>query len=155
MDIQISSNLERLLFEILGSGAATEELPRTFRADGRVRLGPERHRRLVAEFGGDRLDDAETSAVMAEVHAETGIVLDPHTAVGVGVARRLRRDDETVVTLATAHPAKFPDAVEQATGLRPTLPPHLADIFERHEVVTALPNDLEVVEDFVDSVRRS
>ena len=155
MDIQISSNLERLLFEILGSGAATEELLRTFRADGRVRLGPERHRRLVAEFGGDRLDDAETSAVMAEVHAETGIVLDPHTAVGVGVARRLRRDDETVVTLATAHPAKFPDAVEQATGIRPTLPRHLADIFERDEVVTALPNDLEVVEDFVDSVRRS
>ena len=75
-------------------------------------------------------------------------------AVGIGVARRLRRVDETIVTLATAHPAKFPDAVEQATGVRPPLPSHLADLYERTERVTDLPNDLATIEDFVDSVRR-
>ena len=81
------------------------------------------------------------------------MLVEPHTAVGIGVARRLRRIDETVVTLATAHPAKFPDAVEQATGVRPPLPAHLADLYERTERITDLPNDLATVEDFVDSVR--
>ena len=101
------------------------------------------------------MTDAETLEVMADVHASTGMVIDPHTAVGVGAARRLRRPDETVVTLATAHPAKFPAAVEQAIGIRPELPEHLADLFDRDEVVTPLPNDLGTVEDFVDSVRRA
>jgi len=154
MDIQISSNLERLLHELLGSGPATAELVLGFREHGRAALTPAQHDRLVAGFSGARLDDHETLAVMADVHAETGIVLDPHTAVAVGTARRLRRPGETVVTLATAHPAKFPDAVERATGARPALPAHLADIFDRDEVVTSLPNDLATVEDFVDSVRR-
>mgnify|MGYP000155972158 CR=1 FL=1 len=156
MDIQISSNLERLLFELLdGNGPATAELIGGFREHGNVRLTPAQHERLVAEFGGDRLTDAETLEVMADVHASTGMVIDPHTAVGVGAARRLRRPDETVVTLATAHPAKFPAAVEQAIGIRPELPEHLADLFDRDEVVTPLPNDLGTVEDFVDSVRRA
>ncbi len=156
MDIQISSNLERLLFELLdGNGPATAELIGGFREHGHVRLTPAQHERLVAEFGGDRLTDAETLEVMADVHASTGMVIDPHTAVGVGATRRLRRPDETVVTLATAHPAKFPAAVEQAIGIRPELPEHLADLFDRDEVVTPLPNDLGTVEDFVDSVRRA
>lgn len=155
MDIQISSNLERLLFELLdGNGPATAELIARFREHGRARLTPGQHAQLVAEFAGERLDDAETLEVMADVHASTGMVIDPHTAVGVGAARRLRRPDELVVTLSTAHPAKFPSAVERATGIHPALPEHLAGIFERDEVVTPLPNDLATVEDFVDSVRR-
>ena len=156
MDIQISSNLERLLFELLdGNGPATAELIGRFRERGRAGLTPAQHERLVAEFGGERLTDAETLEVMAEVHASTGLVIDPHTAVGVGAARRRRRFDETVVTLSTAHPAKFPAAVEQAIGVHPELPVHLAGLFDRDEVVTSLPNDLATVEDFVDSVRRA
>ena len=156
MDIQISSNLERLLFELLdGNGPATGELIAGFREYGRAALTPAQHERLVAEFVGERLTDEATLEVMAEVHASTGMVIDPHTAVGVGAARRLRRPGETVVTLSTAHPAKFPAAVEQATGIRPELPAHLADLFDRDEVVTQLPNDLATVEDFVDSVRRA
>jgi len=154
MDIQISSNLERLLHEIIGSGSETAELILGFREHGTASLTPAQHAHLRSEFAGSRLTDDETLAVMADVHGTTGLVLDPHTAVGVGAARRLRRAGETVVTLATAHPAKFPDAVEQATGTRPVLPAHLAPIFDRDEVVTALPNDLATVEDFVDSVRR-
>ncbi|MEM9466713.1 MAG: threonine synthase [Actinomycetota bacterium] len=155
MDIQISSNLERLLFEILDdNGPATAELIASFREHGRADLTPAQHDRLTAEFAGARFDDDETLSVIADVHRRTGMAIEPHTAVGVAAARRLRRPDETVVTLATAHPAKFPDAVEQATGTRPPLPAHLADLFERTETVTDLPNDLATVEDFVDGVRR-
>ena len=109
MDIQISSNLERLLFELFdGDGSATAALLSRFRAEGRARLSAAQHRRVRAEFAGDRLDDLETLDVMGRVHAEWQMFIDPHTAVGVGVAERCRRPQELVVSLATAHPAKFP-----------------------------------------------
>ena len=156
MDIQIPSNLERLIFELFdGDGSATAGLLKRFRADGRAALSPQQHDRLVAEFSGDRLDDPETLAVMARVHADTGMFIDPHTAVGVGVADRCRRPDELVVTLATAHPAKFPEAVTRATGVTPAPPPALAAVAGRPERCASLPNDLAEIEDFVRSVRRS
>lgn len=153
MDIQISSNLERLLYELLdGNGAATAELIAGFRDHGRAALTPAQHQRLTAEFAGDRIDDSETLAVISEVYKSHDMLVDPHTAVGIGVAERHRRAGEHVVSLATAHPAKFGDAVEQATGVRPELPPHLADIFDRREDYPVLPNDLATVEDFVDGL---
>ncbi len=153
MDIQISSNLERLLYELLdGNGAATAELVAGFRDHGRAVLTPAQHERLTAEFAGDRIDDSETLAVIKEVYSSHGLLVDPHTAVGIGVAQRHRRVGEHVVSLATAHPAKFGDAVEQATGVRPELPPHLAGIFDRREDYAVLPNDLATVEDFVDGL---
>ena len=155
MDIQISSNLERLLVELLdGNGPATAELLMRFRTQGRASLTGPQHDRLREEFAGARLDDDETLAVIGEVHRDHGRLVDPHTAVAVGVAQRLRRPGESVVTLATAHPAKFPDAVESATGVRPGLPPRLADLFTREEAFVVLPNDLAIVEDYVDGVRR-
>jgi threonine synthase len=155
MDIQISSNLERLLFELLdGNGPATAEMLQQFRSRGRASLTTAQHARLRDEFDGTRLNDDETLAVIAQVHRDHGLLLDPHTAVGVGAAERRRRPGETVVTLSTAHPAKFPDAVEQATGVRPQLPGSLADLFERDEEFIVLPNDQATIEDFVDSVRR-
>jgi threonine synthase len=117
-------------------------------------LTPQQHERLVAEFAGARLGDAETLAVMSAMYERHGLLIDPHTAVGIGAAERLRRPDEMIVTLSTAHPAKFPDAVEQATGVRPELPPHLAGIFDRDERVESLPNNLAVIEDYVDAARR-
>lgn len=155
MDIQISSNLERLLVELLdGNGPATAELLAGFRERGRASLTPQQHERLVAEFDGARLDDTETLAVMSGIYERHGLLIDPHTAVGIGATERLRRPDEMIVTLSTAHPAKFPDAVEQATGVRPELPPHLAGIFEREERVESLPNNLAAIEDYVDAARR-
>ena len=155
MDIQISSNLERLLFELFdGDGGATAALLAQFRAEGRARLSPEQHQRMRAEFAGDRLDDSETLEVMGRVHAESKMFIDPHTAVGVGMARRRRRPGELVVSLATAHPAKFPEAVVSATGCLPDPPPALAAVADRPERCTALPNRLDAVEDFVRSVRR-
>ena len=155
MDIQISSNLERLLFELFdGDGAATAALLARFRAEGRAGLSVEQHQRLRAEFAGDRLDDPETLEVMGRVHAESQMFIDPHTAVGIGVAQRCRRPGELVVSLATAHPAKFPDAVLNATGCRPDPPPALAALADRPERCTSLPNDITAIKDFVRSVRR-
>jgi len=90
--------------------------------------------------------------VIGEVYGETGHLIDPHTAVGVGAGRKHRQPGTASIALATAHPSKFPDAVEQATGVRPRLPDHLADLFERPERTTTLPADLAAVEAYVAGV---
>ncbi len=153
MDIQVSSNFERLLFEINGrDGGMTAEQLHRFRASGQLSIEPDQRREHIdAVFSAARLDDLETIAVIRQTYAATGMLLDPHSAVGVGAATQMRSQlDGPVVTLATAHPAKFPDAVEQATGVRPSLPAHLADLMERDERFTVLPNDLAAVGRFVE-----
>ncbi|MFN0043792.1 MAG: threonine synthase [Alphaproteobacteria bacterium] len=151
MDIQVSSNFERLLFEILDrDGPAVARAMAGFRKDGRLTLEQSAWREVRALFDGHREDDAGTLAAMAAEYNASGELLDPHTAIGVAAARARRRDAVTpIVALATAHPAKFPDAVERATGLRPSLPARLADLFEREERVATLPNDLGAVKAFV------
>jgi threonine synthase len=146
MDIQVSSNFERLLWEASGrDGAAVTELLRTFRADGVVEVPPAWNDSIAAEFDGARVDDDETLAEIARVHDELGILIDPHTAVGTKAARDHATAGVAMVTLATADPAKFPDAVERATGLRPELPPFLSELFDRPERFSQLPNDLDDV----------
>ncbi|MBI3711333.1 MAG: threonine synthase [Proteobacteria bacterium] len=151
MDIQISSNFERLLFELFGrDGARTAKTLDGFRQRGAFKLTAAQHKRLGRDFVGARANDEETVATIARIHRRTGELVDPHTAVGLNAAA-LRRGDPRVpmIALACAHPAKFPDAVERATGIRPALPPALADLLTRPERLTALPNDLAAVEDFV------
>ena len=155
MDIQVSSNFERLLFEMNGrdGGLTAEQLAR-FRATGRLLVEPDQHARFVTgSFRAARCTDDETIAEIARVHADTGLLIDPHTATGTAAARAID-GDHPVITLATAHPAKFPDAVERATGVRPSLPDHLADLFERPERTLHLANDLAAVQRFVRSVSR-
>ena len=156
MDIQVSSNLERLLFEMNGRDGATVGVQLDdFRATGDFQLDPVKHAALADGWDGARFDDGEVRACIAAEAERSGIVLDPHTAVGVLAARACRRDPSIpMVALATAHPAKFPDAVEAATGSRPSLPDRLADLHQRPERLTALPADLAVVEDFVRTHRR-
>lgn len=151
MDIQISSNLERLLFEVMGrDGATIAELMARFRADGTVSVPVDVLDALRDEFDCGRLDDESAALVIRQQHERSGMLVDPHTAVGIGVAQELTGDPSVpVVTLATAHPAKFPDAVEAATGLRPPLPEHLADLFDRPERVEHVPADLAAVQAFV------
>ena len=149
MDIQVSSNFERLLFDLFDrSGPAVAEAMQAFRRTGRLSVGANRWREAAELFAACSLSDEETLAVIAREHAATGELLDPHTAVGVAAARSLD-SDVPVVALATAHPAKFPEAVERATGLRSSLPPRLADIATRPERVAKLPNDLKAVQNFV------
>jgi threonine synthase len=156
MDIQVSSNLERLLFELYDrDGAAIDDLMAAFRRDRHVAIEPERFARLAQTWHGERIDDARTTQVIADMYERTGMLLDPHTAVGLGAALAAPRERGIpMVTLATAHPAKFPDAVEKATGVRPPLPPHLAELFDRPEQLVELPNDLAAVQQYVRHVTR-
>ena len=151
MDIQISSNHERLLFELLGrDGTRVAELMTEFRAEGRVEVPSAAMGPVSETWSGARFDDDETVATIRRLHERTGIVVDPHTAVGIAAAEACRRDQAVpMVCLATAHPAKFPDAVERATGQRPPLPAALADLFERTERYDVLPADLGAVRDHI------
>jgi len=154
MDIQVSSNFERLLFEMNGrDGGGTAEQLQRFRATGLLSVEDDQWAEFVdGAFLAERVDDGETLEVIGRTHREAGMLLDPHTAVGVGAVAKLRAAGalrRTTVTLATAHPAKFPDAVERATGVRPPLPAHLANLFELPEHVSHLPNDLAAVQQFV------
>ncbi len=157
MDIQISSNFERLLFELYGGdGDRVVEAMARFRAEGRFVLDADLLATLHEQWSGACLDDEETVAVIAEVRRRTGLLIDPHTAVGLGAAARCRRDPAVpMVSLATAHPAKFPDAVERATGIRPALPERLADLFERPERYETLPGDYATVRAHIDDVLAS
>jgi threonine synthase len=151
MDIQISSNFERLLFELKGrKGAAVADALASFRKTGTLPATEgevEAARRL---FSACRVDDVETRKQIAETWRSTGELLDPHSAIGVAAAERARRERSTpMVALACAHPAKFPEAVEVATGIRPALPRRLGDLMTRPERLTALPNDLRAVETFI------
>ena len=155
MDIQVSSNFERLLFDLLDQdGAAVAETLSAFRASGRFELAPERLQRAQRLFDGYRLDDDQTLVEVARLQRETGEVIDPHSAIGIAAARAKRREEVPVmVAMATAHPAKFPDAVERACGIRPELPDALADLYEREERLTNLPNDLGQLMSFVEEKR--
>jgi len=151
MDIQVSSNFERLLFDVMErDGDAVDRAMEGFRADGRLVIDDARLASLGELFDAGRLDDEETRRTIADTYEETGQLLDPHSAIGLAVGRRRRRQTGVpMVALATAHPAKFPDAVEQATGVRPALPDRLADLFEREERFDTLANDLGSVQQHI------
>jgi threonine synthase len=153
MDIQVSSNFERLLFEINGrDGGLTAEQLAHFRNTGKLAIEPDQRAEFVdGSFRAAGFDDTATLQEIGRVYADTGLLIDPHTATGTAAARQLggARPGTPVVTLATAHPAKFPDAVERATGVRPALPDHLGDLFDRPERTATLPNELAAVQRFV------
>jgi threonine synthase len=157
MDIQVSSNFERLLFEMNGrdGGMTTEQLDR-FRQIGSLDVEPDQRAAFIeGTFRAAAFDDDATLQEIARMRDETGMLVDPHTATGTAAARLLGGPNGPagpMVTLATAHPAKFPDAVEQATGTRPVLPPHLADLFEREERTQTVANDLATVQALVESL---
>ena len=150
MDIQVSSNFERLLFELLGRDAtATAATMREFRSTGHMPVPREAWERATALFAGFRLDDAGTTAEMRRLYNEVGYLADPHTAIGIAAARALPCPGLPIVAMATAAPAKFPDAVERATNIAPPLPPRLADLYERDEHFTRVPAELAQVEELV------
>ena len=148
MDIQVSSNFERALFDAYGrDGRAVAALMGELSAGG-FAISQGALQMLRATFASGRCSEDQTRATIAQVHATTGEVLCPHSAVGVHVATA-HLGATPMITLATAHPAKFPDAVQAAMGTRPALPPRMADLFDRNERVTRLPNDLSALQRFV------
>ena len=142
MDIQVSSNFERALFDAYGrDGNAVAQLMDELK-DGSFTISQGAIDILRDTFASGRASEAETKATIDQTFTQTGEVLCPHSAVGVKVAHE-NLGKAPMITLATAHPAKFPDAVEQAMGARPDLPPHMADMMDKPERVTRVPNDLE------------
>jgi threonine synthase len=148
MDIQVSSNLERLLFDLYGrDGKALAADMENFRKGKSMTLSPARHRAALQWFEGFRLSDEGTLSEIGRLHRLTGELIDPHTAIGIAAAVEAAKTGDTpVVALATAHPAKFAEAVKRATGVEPLLPPHLADLMTKPERLERLPNDLSAVE---------
>lgn len=155
MDIQVSSNFERLLFEMNDrDGGTTAEQLRRFRHTGSLQVEADQVARWIRPtFRAARSDDAATVAEIRRVYEASGELIDPHTATGTAAVHALgaTRDGRPVVTLATAHPAKFPEAVQLATGVVPSLPPHLADIFDRDERINLVGNELAAVQAFVEA----
>jgi threonine synthase len=157
MDIQVSSNFERLLFE------ASDREPKAVVAqmnaltkEGSFTISESALARIRGDFDAFRVDEPTCAEEMGHIYQMSGMIIDPHTAVGVHAARKaLAASPATpVVALATAHPAKFPDAVEAATGVRPPLPEPLADLMERKEAIVVLPNDRRAVADYMRQTAR-
>ncbi len=158
MDIQVSSNFERLLFE--ASHRDPEEVVARMSGlakEGSFTIPASALARIRADFDAFRVDEAACAEEMGRVYRTSGMIIDPHSAVGVHAARRaLAASPATpVIALATAHPAKFPDAVEAATGVRPPLPESLADLMERKEAIVVLPNDGGAVANYLRQTARA
>jgi len=151
MDIQVSSNFERLLFDAHGRNAAqVRGLMASLNQSGAFAVDPLAIDAIREEFDAERADEKEVAKAIGHIWREAGYLLDPHTAIGVVAAWKSERDRRVpMVVLGTAHPAKFPAAVKAASGIEPKLPDAMADLHERPEHFTVLPNDQKVLEDFV------
>ncbi|MFN3371398.1 MAG: threonine synthase [Sphingomonadaceae bacterium] len=151
MDIQVSSNFERLLFDLKGrDGAALAAAMAGFEATGRLAITERERAEAATLFIAQRVDEAAMMQAMQWAQGQAGQLIDPHTAIGLAAARARAADMAgPIVTLATAHPAKFPEAVERATGIRPPLPRRVAHIFSRAERFERLPADLEALKRYI------
>ncbi len=153
MDIQVSSNFERLLFDLAGrDGAALAQMMAAFESSRTLTLPPDMLDPAQRCFASARIDADGMAQALAHAQDRAGQLIDPHTAIGYAAARQLAPalpDDVPMVTLATAHPAKFRDAVERATGHRPALPARLGNLFDREERFDRLPGDYAAVRDYV------
>lgn len=142
MDIQVPSNLERYLYELArGDHRVVSRWQAELSERGSVDLSPGQRRAVREQFAAGWLEDREVGDVIKRVHDLHGLMLDPHTAIAWEVGERLRQPNEKLVTIATAHPAKFGEVVRRALGVEPPLPPDLADLSQRPERFEVIPND--------------
>jgi threonine synthase len=157
MDIQVSSNFERLLFDAVGrEGSRVEHMMNSLSQSSAFTIEPEALKYIAKHFDAVRTDEEETLKAIAEVYATSGELIDPHTAVALAGARRTLPLDATPnIILSTAHPAKFPDAVEKATGSKPPMPEQLNALFDLNERFNVLPNDLSTIEGFIQANARA
>ncbi len=153
MDIQISSNFERLLYFMFDRDTVkVAEKMDIFKRTGKFSVDSECLDNILAIFSSQRYDDDETRATIRAVYEQSGELIDPHSAIGVAAGREMLKDFAgTRISLATAHPAKFPDAIEDVTGIRPELPPRLADLHQRKEYFDTIAPDMGILRDFIDA----
>jgi threonine synthase len=153
MDIQVSSNFERLLFELKDrDGGAVAEAMQIFRRSGVLPADDQGWRVARRLFSAHKVDDTQTMQTIAQTYARTGVLIDPHTAIAIASAQAeigASEDSTPMIALGCAHPAKFPEAVEHATGIRPAMPSALGDLLEKPERVTSLPNEIGAVKQFI------
>lgn len=150
MDIQVSSNFERLLFELLDRDAeACARIMTGFRSTGHMDVPAQTWEKARIVFSGLALDDGETEAEIKALHQNSNYLADPHSAIGIAAGRKFREAGVPMVAMATAHPAKFPDAMVAATGIHPALPVHLEDLFSREERYRTVPATPDAIKDAV------
>lgn len=155
MDIQVSSNFERLLFDASGRDAATVRMQmESLKQSGSFTIAEATFSRMKADFSAGACNEAQTAEQIRETLKTADYLADPHTAVGLHVAKTAH-SKSPMVTLATAHPAKFPAAVEQASGIHPALPDRMSDLMERDERFTVLPDSVSEIETFISSRSRA
>ncbi len=156
MDIQVSSNFERLLFEASGRNAeAVQQQMDSLKQSGSFEIDSGTMEAIIAEFSAGACGEDETRHEILKTLEVAGYLSDPHTAVGFKVAGEYLNTDTPMITLATAHPAKFPDAVKDASGVYPELPSHVGDMMERKERFQVLPDDVKAVEQYIEQHSRA
>jgi threonine synthase len=150
MDIQVSSNFERLLFEAYDRNAhSVRRNMQSLAQSGAFEIESGALKRVRDDFSAGSCSENDTERTIRSVLASTGELLDPHSAVGVRVARADQKGNEPMIALATAHPAKFPQAIEKYSGIMPQLPPHMAGLMDAPERFTMLPNGVEAVRAYI------
>lgn len=147
MDIQISSNFERVLFELTGRDSDKINFwMREFKEKGQFKVSPTELEKIRSEFMAYRCSDAETIETIARIYKDYHTVIDPHTAVGVHALQKSGLIEKNIcVAMACAHPAKFPDVIKKAIGITPALPPHLSDLMQRPEKYQVIANNFDVL----------
>ncbi|MEA3362514.1 MAG: threonine synthase [Thermodesulfobacteriota bacterium] len=152
MDIQVASNFERYLYYLLDCDSEkVVNAMKSFKQTGKLEFTAAQRKRLIQDFGASSIDDTETLATISSFHEATGYILDPHTATGIAVGKKLSDPNIPLVCLATAHPAKFGDAVIQAIGLDPPLPPAFVGLETREKRVVTIPADRELIKNYISS----
>lgn len=150
MDIQISSNFERLLYLAHGKdGSKISQMMDKFVNDNILYVSSEVHSQITKTFKSSQSDDVQIKAEIKRVYDKYNYVVCPHTATATRAAEEFKKAGHDVVVLATAHPAKFPDVSVEVLGVAPKLPEHLADLLQKPEKATNLANNIEVVKDFI------
>jgi threonine synthase len=154
MDIQIPSNLERYLFELFGRDPdRVDRVQNRLTSAGRIDLSTGERDRVAAQFAAGWIDDRQTEETMRTVYEQEGVLIDPHTAIGWEVGRRLQGPGEQLVAIATAAPAKFAEAVEKAVDVTPAMPAELAGLMERGERVTHMAADFAQLRELLERRR--
>ena len=149
MDIQIASNFERLIFDVcLCDANKIIKLMKDLNEQGKFVLNKEEQRKIKKDFCSESLSEEQTKSIINEVYKKQKILIDPHTAIGIGVMKKISLSGSTVI-LATAHPSKFPEVVMQETGVKPELPNNLKNILKKKEKYKKLPSNLKQIKNFI------